>query len=203
MQNNWSIKNLHKVIVTSNTYKQCSNDREDCLKVDPENKLLWKQNRRRLDFESLHDSVLSVSGSLDLKLGGPSIPFFTGKNRRAVYGFIDRLDFPSLLATFDIPNPASSSVERTSTTVATQALYLMNGPFVREAAKKVLNLNTIKVIKSTDQKADAIMLAVLCRKPTAKEKLQMINFVMGSNENEAWLDLTHGLFLTNEFTFVD
>ena len=203
MQNNWSIKNLHKVIVTSNTYKQSSNDREDCLKVDPENKLLWKQNRRRLDFESLHDSVLSVSGSLDLKLGGPSVPFFTGKNRRAVYGFIDRLDFPSLLATFDIPNPASSSVERTSTTVAPQALYLMNGPFVREAAKKVLNLNTIKEIKIPDQKADAIMLAVLGRKPTEKEKLQMIKFVSGENEKEAWLDLTHGLFLTNEFTFVD
>ncbi len=203
MENNWSIKKLHKVIVTSNTYKQSSNDREDCLKVDPENKLLWKQNRRRLDFESLHDSVLSVSGNLDLKVGGPSVSFFTGKNRRAVYGYIDRLDFPSLLATFDIPNPASSSVERTSTTVAPQALYLMNGPFVREAAKKVLNLNTIKEIKSADQKADAIMLAVLGRKPTAKEKLQMINFVMGSNENEAWLDLTHGLFLTNEFAFVD
>ena len=203
MENNWSIKKLHKVIVTSNTYKQNSNDREDGLKVDPENKLLWKQNRRRLDFESLHDSVLSVSGNLDLKVGGPSVSFFTGKNRRAVYGYIDRLDFPSLLATFDIPNPASSSVERTSTTVAPQALYLMNGPFVREAAKKVLNLNTIKEIKSTDQKADAIMLAVLGRKPTAKEKLQMINFVMGHNENEAWLDLTHGLFLTNEFAFVD
>ena len=203
MENNWSIKKLHKVIVTSNTYKQSSNDREDCLKVDPENNLLWKQNRRRLDFESLHDSVLSVSGNLDLKVGGPSVSFFTGKNRRAVYGYIDRLDFPSLLATFDIPNPASSSVERTSTTVAPQALYLMNGPFVREAAKKVLNLNTIKEIKSTDQKADAIMLAVLGRKPTAKEKLQMINFVMGPNENEAWLDLTHGLFLTNEFAFVD
>ena len=203
MKNNWSIKKLHKVIVTSKTYKQSSNDREDCLKVDPENKLLWKQNRRRLDFESLHDSVLSVSGNLDLKVGGPSVSFFTGKNRRAVYGYIDRLDFPSLLATFDIPNPASSSVERTSTTVAPQALYLMNGPFVREAAKKVLNLNTIKDIKSTDQKADAIMLSVLGRKPTAKEKLQMINFVMGSNENEVWLDLTHGLFLTNEFAFVD
>ena len=203
MENNWSIKKLHKVIVTSNTYKQSSNDREDCLKVDPENKLLWKQNRRRLDFESLHDSVLSVSGNLDLTVGGPSVSFFTGKNRRAVYGYIDRLDFPSLLATFDIPNPASSSVERTSTTVAPQALYLMNGPFVREAAKKVLNLNTIKEIKSTDQKADAIMLAVLGRKPTAKEKFQMINFVMGPNENEAWLDLTHGLFLTNEFAFVD
>ena len=203
MQNNWSIKKLHKVIVNSDVYKQSSNDREDCLKVDPENKLLWKQNRRRLDFESLHDSVLSVSGSLDLKVGGPSVSFFTGKNRRAVYGYIDRLDFPSLLATFDIPNPASSSVERTSTTVAPQALYLMNGPFVREAAKKVLNTNSIKVIKSTDQKADAIMLAVLGRKPTTKEKLQMINFVMGSNENESWLDLTHGLFLTNEFAFVD
>lgn len=203
MQNNWSIKNLHKLIVNSDVYKQSSYDREDCLKVDPENKLLWRQNRRRLDFESLHDSVLSVSGSLDLKLGGPSVPFFTGKNRRAVYGYIDRLDFPSLLATFDIPNPASSSVERTSTTVAPQALYLMNGPFLREAAKKVLNLNAIKEIKSTDQKADAIMLAVLGRKPTDKEKLQMIKFVMGENEKEAWLDLTHGLFLTNEFTFVD
>ncbi len=203
MNNNWSTKKLHKLIVTSDVYKQSSIDREDCLKVDPENKLLWKQNRRRLDFESLHDSVLSISGNLDLKLGGPSIPFFTGKNRRAVYGYIDRLDFPSLLATFDIPNPASSSVERTSTTVAPQALYLMNGPFLREAAKKVLNLNAIKEIKSTDQKVDAIMLAVLGRKPTEKEKNQMINFVVGPNENEAWLDLTHGLFLTNEFAFVD
>ena len=203
MNKNWSTKTLHKLIVTSDVYKQASDDREDCLKLDPENKLLWKQNRRRLDFESLHDSVLSVSGNLDLKLGGPSVPFFTGKNRRAVYGYIDRLDFPSLLATFDIPNPASSSVERTSTTVAPQALYLMNGPFVREAAKRVLNINSVKTIKNADQKADAIMLAVLGRKPTAKEKLQMLNFVMGSNENEAWLDLTHGLFLTNEFAFID
>lgn len=203
MNKNWSTKNLHKLIVTSDVYKQSSIDRDDCLKVDPENKLLWKQNRRRLDFESLHDSVLSISGNLDLKLGGPPVPFFAGKNRRAIYGFIDRLDFPSLLATFDIPNPASSSVERTSTTVAPQALYLMNGPFVREAAKKVLNINTIKEIRSAGPKADAIMLVVLGRKPSAKEKNQMINFVMGSNENEAWLDLTHGLFLTNEFAFVD
>lgn len=203
MNNNWSIKKLHKLIVTSDVYKQSSDDREDCLKVDPENKLLWKQNRRRLDFESLHDSVLAVSGNLELKLGGPSFPFFAGKNRRAVYGFIDRLDFPSLLATFDIPNPASSSVERTSTTVAPQALYLMNGPFVREAAKKVLRLDVIKEPKTADQKAEAIMLVLFGRKPTPKEKFQMINFVKGSSENEAWLDLTHGLFLTNEFAFVD
>jgi len=203
IQNDWSIKKLHKLILTSSTYQQSSNDREECLQKDSENRLLWKQNRGRLDFESLHDSILSVSGNLDLKIGGPSVSLFTGKNRRAVYGFIDRLEFPSLLATFDLPNPASASVERTNTTVATQALYLMNGPFARDAARKILKSPAIKDKINPEDKINAIISLVLSRKPSKSEMAKTLEFVKNANPDEAWLDLVHGLLLTNEFTFYD
>ena len=90
----------------SATYTQASLDRADALAADPDNRLLWKQNRRRLEFEPLHDAVLAVSGQLDTKLGGPAVRLFGGNKRRAVYGYVDRLEFPSLLTTFDVPNPA-------------------------------------------------------------------------------------------------
>jgi len=203
MQNDWSIKKLHKLILTSSTYQQNSNDREECLQKDPENRWLWKQNRGRLDFESLHDSILSVSGNLDLKVGGPSVPLFAGKNRRAVYGFIDRLEFPSLLATFDLPNPASASVERTNTTVATQALYLMNGPFAREAARKILKSPAFKGKNSLEDKITEITAIVLSRKLSESEMARTLEFIKNANPDEVWLDLVHGLLLTNEFTFYD
>ena len=80
--------------MTSATYTQASLDRPDALAIDPDNRLLWKQNSRRLEFEPLHDSVLAVSGQLDAKLGGPSVKLFGGNRRRAVYGYVDRLEFP-------------------------------------------------------------------------------------------------------------
>src|SRR5207248_8857478 len=127
-------------IMTSATYAQASLDRADAIAIDPDNRLLWKQNRRRLEFEPLHDAVLAVSGHLDLKVGGPSVRLFGKNTRRAVYGYVDRLEFPSLLTTFDVPNPAGLTPERTNTTVAPQALFLMNGPFARDAAKRLVAL---------------------------------------------------------------
>lgn len=203
IENNWNIKELHKTIVTSSVYKQSSMDNEENLKIDPENKLLWRQNRKRLDFESFHDSVLEISGILDQKMEGPSVPVMGGKNRRAVYGYIDRLDFPSILATFDIPNPASSSVERNFTTVAPQALFLMNGPFVREAARKFCNQELIKNLKSNDEKIEAIISSIFCRKPSDAEKMRIRQFLASSNDRDSLLDLVHGLFLVNEFSFID
>ncbi|HVL12240.1 MAG TPA: DUF1549 and DUF1553 domain-containing protein, partial [Gemmata sp.] len=134
----WSIKRLHKLIMLSATYTQASLDRPDALAIDSENRLLWKQNRRRLEFEALHDATLAVSGQLDTKVGGPAVRLFGGNSRRAVYGYVDRLEFPSLLTTFDVPNPAGLAPERTSTTVTPQALFLMNGPFARAAAKQLV-----------------------------------------------------------------
>lgn len=196
----WSVKRLHKLIMTSATYTQASLDRADAIAIDPDNRLLWKQNRRRLEFEPLHDAVLAVSGQLDPKLGGPAVRLFGGNKRRAVYGYVDRLEFPSLLTTFDVPNPAGLTPERTSTTVAPQALFLMNGPFARDAAKKLVALPQLQKLND-DDRLDLIYLTVYGRKPDADEKKLALAFV--SKGTDRWADLAHALLMTNEFAFVD
>jgi hypothetical protein len=197
----WGIKQLHKLIMTSATYTQASIDRADMLAADPDNRLLWKQNRRRLEFEPLHDAVLAVSGQLDLKAGGPSVRLFGGNKRRAVYGYVDRLEFPSLLTTFDVPNPAGLTPERTVTTVAPQALFLMNGPFAREAAKRLIALPAIQKLTDPGERLDLLYLTVYGRKPSADERKLALAFV--AKGADRWADLAHGLLMTNEFAFVD
>jgi hypothetical protein len=197
----WKVKHLHKLIMTSATYTQAGLDRADALAIDSENRLFWKQNRRRLEFEPLHDAVLAVSGQLDLKLGGPAVRLFGGNKRRAVYGYVDRLEFPSLLTTFDVPNPAGLTPERTSTTVAPQALFLMNGPFARDAAKKLIALPNVQKLTDPDDRLGLIYQTVYGRRPDADEKKLARAFV--AKGAEKWVDLAHGLLMTNEFAFVD
>jgi hypothetical protein len=187
--------------MTSATYTQANNDRPEAIAKDADNRLLWKQNRRRLEFEPLHDAVLAVSGQLDTKSGGPSVRLFGGNRRRAVYGYVDRLEFPSLLTTFDVPNPAGLNPQRTNTTVAPQALFLMNGPFARDSAKKLIALPTVQKITDPGDRLDFLYLTVFGRKPAADEKKLALSFV--SKGNEKWIDLAHGLLMTNEFAFVD
>jgi len=197
----WSVKQLHKRIMTSTTYTQASLDRVEAVATDPDNRLLWKQNRRRLEFEPLHDAVLAVSGQLDTKLGGPSVRLFGGNKRRAVYGYVDRLEFPSLLTTFDVPNPSGSVPERTTTTVAPQALFLMNGPFARDAAKKLVALPAIQKLTEPGNRLDLIYLTVYGRPPASDEKKLALEFV--AKGADRWVDLAHALLMTNEFAFVD
>ncbi len=152
MEHGWSVKQLHRWMLLSNTYRQASVRHEPpaetdvanapdlrALEADPENTLLWRQNRRRLDFESLRDSLLAVSGQLDLTAGGQPVDILTRpySRRRTVYGFIDRQNLPGVFRTFDFPNPDASSPGRFATTVPQQALFLMNSPFVIEQARAV------------------------------------------------------------------
>ena len=92
VESGWSLKKLHRLIMTSATYRQASADNEAARKIDPENQLLWRMNRRRLEIESLRDSMLAVAGRLDLTAGG--VPFALTAQpstpRRSVYGFIER-----------------------------------------------------------------------------------------------------------------
>ncbi len=199
----WELKRLHKLIMTSATYTQASLDRPDAGAIDPDNRLLWKQNRQRLEFEALHDSVLAVSGQLDTKLGGPAVRLFGGNRRRAVYGYIDRLEFPSLLTTFDVPNPAGSVPERTNTTVAPQALFLMNGPFARDAAKKLVASPALQKLTDPGDRLDLLYLTVYGRKPSSDERKLALVFVSKGSASDRWTDLAHGLLMTNEFAFVD
>src|SRR4051794_2247083 len=134
MDGGWSTKKLIRKIVLSATYRQSSDTRADCAAVDPENRLLWRANRRRLDLEALRDSLLMVAGRLDEKMGGPSVsltdpPF---SNRRAVYGYIERQNLPAFFRTFDFANPSTHTADRAQTTSPQQALYLMNSPFAVE-----------------------------------------------------------------------
>jgi hypothetical protein len=200
MERGWRVKRLHKLIMTSAVYMQSSTDRPDGLAADAENRLLWRQNRRRLEFEALHDALLAVSGNLDPKAGGPpvSIP---GTNRRAVYGVINRLEFPSLLTTFDVPSPAASTSQRTPTTVAPQALYLMNGPLARDAAKRLVQSPHVQKLTGPGDRLDAVFRTVLGRSPAADERELALAFV--AKGSERWIDLAHGLMMTNEFAFVD
>ncbi|MFO0814225.1 MAG: PSD1 and planctomycete cytochrome C domain-containing protein [Gemmatales bacterium] len=203
MEHGWSLKRLHRLMMMSAIYQQQSMDRTDASAKDPENRLLWKMNRRRLEFEPLHDAILSVSGQLNTSMGGPAVPLFSDKNRRAIYGYIDRLDFPSLLTTFDVPSPASSTPQRTLTTVAPQALFLMNGPMARNAAKRIVDMKPIQQMTSTSEKLHAVYQLLFQRKP-AEPEIAVAMQLLGENpDQDRWIDLIHGLMMTNEFVFVD
>jgi mono/diheme cytochrome c family protein len=201
-QQGWSLKRLHKLIMTSATYTQQSLDRPDGVSADPENRLLWKQNRRRLEFEALHDSLLAVSGSLSSDIGGKPLPL-PSASRRAVYGYVDRLEFPSLLTTFDVPNPAGSNPQRTSTTVSPQALFLMNGPFARTAARKLAALPAIQKHKEPAARLDAVFRQIYGRPPSPEETKLALALLAKGPEADRWIDLIHALLMSNEFAFVD
>jgi Protein of unknown function (DUF1553)/Protein of unknown function (DUF1549)/Planctomycete cytochrome C len=139
MASGWSLKALHRRIMLSNTYQQSSDPRADGIDRDPENRLLWRFNRQRLDFESMRDSVLAVSGALEPTIGGPaaviSEPPFS--SRRTIYGFIDRQNLDGLYRTFDFAVPDATSPRRFVTTVPQQALFLMNSPFLHEQTRRL------------------------------------------------------------------
>jgi hypothetical protein len=138
MNDGWSIKKLHRTIMLSATYRQSSAGVSP--ESDPENRLLARQNAKRLDFEAMRDSLLSASGKLDLEMGGPAEsiikePFTT---RRTIYGQIERQNLPGLFRTFDFATPDAHSPRRYRTTVPQQALYLMNAPFSVEQARALI-----------------------------------------------------------------
>ncbi len=137
MESGWSLKKLHREILLSATFRQASIDNETGQKLDPENLLLWKMSRQRLDIESLRDSMLMASGTLDLKMGGVAFPLLSAPSvpRRSIYGFIERGRIPGILSAFDFASPDQHSPMRFVTTVPQQALFFLNSPFVTEQAQ--------------------------------------------------------------------
>ncbi len=205
MEHGWSLKKLHRQLMRSRTYQQISTQSEQnttCSKADPENRLLWRMNPRKLEFEALHDSLLAVSGSLDLKQGGPPVKLLTGAHRRAVYGFVNRLDFPSLWSSFDVPAPTSSISNRLATTTAPQALFMLNGAFTREAAKSLISKMPQMKNPEGNARVDDLFRSILGRPPTNDERDLAIAFVSQPGENR-WIDLAQSLLASNEFLFID
>jgi hypothetical protein len=150
MDHDWSMKELHRYIVSSATYQQVSDPGDDAEmvrrfaaneKLDAGNVHLWKMNRKRLDFESFRDSLLAVSGTLDGPIGGQPVAMYeeTDTPRRTLYGFIDRQNLPGVLRVFDFAIPDATSPMRFQTTVPQQALFVLNSPFFAQRAVDFAN----------------------------------------------------------------
>lgn len=176
IRNGWSRKKLIRYIMLSYAWRQSSDPRPDAAVVDPENRLLARAPRRRLDFEAYRDSVLSVASNLAQTVGGESADItsrpFT--NRRTVYARIDRQNLPGLFRTFDFASPDSHAAKRFETTVPQQGLFQFNSPFMLEqatlAAEKAYTADSNRHI-------DSLYKRILKRQPTTEETLFAQQFV--------------------------
>ncbi|MDB6003310.1 MAG: Planctomycete cytochrome, partial [Prosthecobacter sp.] len=216
LHSGWSIKHMHKLIVMSAAYQQQSTSLNDTARrLDAQNRLLWRQNPRRLDAESVHDAVLSVAGTLNPAMGGPGYRDFNFTEayapiydyitpdkpallRRSIYRFIVRTTPHQFMSTLDCPDPANLTPARAQTTTALQALTLSNNEFMLQQAS---NLAT-RIENETDSRAAAIRRAfLLClqREPKAEEQSAATYLVAEQN----LFALCRMLINTNEFVYVD
>ena len=139
VEQGWSLKKLHRDIMLSSVYQLSSTPSAINTEKDPDNRLLWRANLTpRLDAESLRDSMLAVSGSLDCAIGGPAKPLTDDFKRRALYGTVSRTQPEATLALFDFPNPNNSSERRAVTIGPMQRLYFLNNSFVAAQAKALV-----------------------------------------------------------------
>ena len=216
IRNGWSVKALHRRILTSATWKQSSaTTAPEALAKDPGNELLWRQNLRRLDAESLRDSLLAISGELNLDAGGRGFfPALSGevlaggsrpgtdwevssqgaRARRSVYAYVRRTSMVPLFETFDYNNATSPLSERPTTTVPTQALMLLNDAFVHEQAAALANA----VIResgglSSPEPLDRIWHRATGRHPRAEELKALERF--RDRQESLWQQLTQRLVI--------
>jgi len=172
MDEGWSLKNLHRHILNSRTWQQSSTTTPDKDLKDPENELLTHQNRRRLDYESMRDTMLQTSESLVPASMGGRPTLFTDKaadTRRSVYLFVDRFQQESVPAVFDFANPATHSPVRSDTTVPQQALFLINSPFARDQSDRIAQKVPVPKGKIDSESLKTVYRRVLLRDPSEKE----------------------------------
>jgi mono/diheme cytochrome c family protein len=207
----WSLKWLHRQIMLSQAYRQGAVENEQSRQIDPENQLLWRMPRRRLDFESMRDAMLAVSNELDETKGGrpvdlsasPAIP------RRSIYGFINRDVIANLMSIFDAANPNACTAKRPETTVPQQTLFALNSDFILDRAAKMAQL-TREMNPATDEDRIAAMVRkILGRNPSELDLKQAKQFLSEPTEppepdpERRWVQLAHAFLASNEFIFLD
>jgi hypothetical protein len=207
MESGWSTKTIVRELVLSSTYRQSSAVRTDALDLDPNNDLVHSMRRRRLDFESMRDTLLQTAGMLDETRGGRPVELtkepFSG--RRSVYGYIDRLDLPSMLRIFDFANPDLSMGQRFETTVPQQALFLMNNAFIKTLSESTAKLPSITAATPGEDRVRALFMQVLKRQPQSQEIEAALAMVRAFEKQpeKSWSALSQVLLLTNELAFLD
>jgi hypothetical protein len=170
----------------SNTYQQSSDTNDAYAKVDPENRLLWRANLRRLDFEAVRDTLLQFTGKLDPTVGGKPVnltdePY---SDRRSVYGYIDRGQLPELMSQFDFPDPDMANSRRATTIVPQQALFFMNSPMAVDVARKVTSRPEFAHARDDAARVEALYEVLLQRKPRPEEVKLGVLFVRDASDKQ-------------------
>ncbi|MEX0792125.1 MAG: PSD1 and planctomycete cytochrome C domain-containing protein [Pirellulaceae bacterium] len=222
VQNDWSIKKMHRLMVLSHTYQMSHQPTEKGMQVDPDNRLWHHLPVRRLDAESIRDAILAVAGTLDRSLFGKGInPQLTpymypryrppsgpvdGNNRRSIYGAVRRNFIPPLMAAFDVPPPNDTVGSRDVTAVPNQALVLLNNEFVHQQAQR-WGQRLAQEDRSIDERIDDMFIRAIARSPTATEQEAIRVFIETQREQdlaeqEIWSAVAHVVFNLKSFIFV-
>ena len=217
----WKLKPLVRELVLSRAYRLASTHDAAAAAVDPENRLQWKHPRRRMSPEELRDTLLAAAGRLDRSPGTTLIDHLPLKdlgegesahlaalrdNRRTVYQPVIRNQVSDLLEAFDFANPSIPVSARPKTTVAPQALYLLNSPFVQDAARRVAaRVGT----GAPEEVVDRAFRALVCRPPTASEKSVLVKYLTAQFEGPGTMTahdvakLCHAIACSTQFQYLD
>ena len=201
----WSLKKTHRMMLLSNTYQMSTEGSAESAKIDPQNRLLWRMNRIRLEGEALRDSILTVSGRLNPEMGGPGIyphlsdeVLSTGsthkwgrstedqERRRAIYVFQRRSLALPIVEAFDGPDTANTCPRRATTTIAPQALTLFNGEFTRTEARYFAERVVKEAGADAEKQIERAYKIALIRRPTAAQKAMALSFLQ--NQTRLYLN---------------
>jgi hypothetical protein len=216
--NGQSFKKLHRLIVTSATYRQSSAHETSNSTIDSDNRFLWRMNRRRLEAEEIRDAMLAVSGKLDTKMGGPGYYLFVleraehsphyeyhkfnpddaASHRRSIYRFIVRSQPDPYMTTLDCADSSQSTPQRNETLTSLQALSLLNNSFSLTMSKQFASKLSAETSSPSEQVSRAFY-RIAGRMPTATEVTELTAYA----QKHGLPNLCRVLFNLSEFVFVD
>jgi Protein of unknown function (DUF1549)/Protein of unknown function (DUF1553)/Planctomycete cytochrome C len=220
----WSVKKMQRLIMLSSAYQMSSDTDEKTLAADPENNLISRFNRQRLDVEEIRDGMLAIDGTLDSTMGGTLQSGFgtDGENssgrlslnpetvkRRTVYLPLRRSNLPTLLNLYDFGDATTVTGKRALTNVAPQALFMMNSEFVTERAKNVVKTLMDDPKYSNRQRVEEMYIKALNRKPAPEEIDSAFTYMdrykekFHTDDVAAWQSFFHILLTSNEFIYLD
>ena len=179
MTNGWNIKKIHRLIMLSSVYQESSVDNPRYEVTDPGNRLLWRANIRRLEFEPLRDSLLAIGGTLDTNLYGKPVDMrlHADSTRRTIYDYVDRANIPDVMINFDFATPDMVTGIRHVTTVPQQALFLMNSPLVINLARRLVAMPEFVDNVDDNARLNFLYERIYQRPPTAEETQLGLEFV--------------------------
>jgi hypothetical protein len=212
----WSTKWLVRQIVSSRTYRQRSTLDAAVAAADPENRWYGRARRKRLDAECLRDAMLAAAGTLQLEMYGPTIPPGTVSDygyehhstRRSVYLPVLRNALPEIFQAFDFADPSVPTGARHTSTVAPQALFMMNHPFVLLQAEAAAARLLAEPVADDALRLRLAFVRILGREPLAGEREAMLNYLRsaaqaGTSAQRCWTEVVHALFASLDFRYTD